>query len=161
LGYVDHDGYLYFAGRSGDWIRVDGENTSALVTERVLRRHPDIVAAAVFSVPDVSSGDQVMAAIEVHEGVGFERLDLPTFLAGQPDLGTKGAPRFVRVSHALPTTGSNKLRKRDIQLEGWRTDDPVYWWPGRGSPHYRRMGEADKRALRDEFVRNGRIRFLP
>lgn len=161
LGYVDHGGYLYFAGRSGDWIRVDGENISALVTERVLRRHADIVAAAVFSVPDARSGDQVMAAIEVREGVEFERLDLPAFLSGQPDLGTKGAPRFVRVSHALPTTGSNKLRKKEIQLEGWRTGDPVYWWAGREGLTYRRMGEADKQALRDEFVRNGRIRFLP
>ncbi len=30
LGYVDTEGFLYFAGRRGDWIRVDGENTSAL-----------------------------------------------------------------------------------------------------------------------------------
>ena len=40
LGYVDEAGFLYFAGRRGDWIRVDGENTSALTIERVLRRHP-------------------------------------------------------------------------------------------------------------------------
>ena len=38
--YLDADGYLYFAGRSGDWIRVGGENVSALATERILRRHP-------------------------------------------------------------------------------------------------------------------------
>ncbi|MEO8816038.1 MAG: AMP-binding protein, partial [Mycobacterium sp.] len=30
LGYLDEAGYVYFAGRRGDWIRVDGENTSAL-----------------------------------------------------------------------------------------------------------------------------------
>ncbi|MYQ55299.1 MULTISPECIES: AMP-binding protein, partial [unclassified Streptomyces] len=68
LGYVDEAGYFYFAGRSGDWIRVDGENISALLTERVLRRHPGVVAAGAFGVPDPRSGDQVMAAVEVAEG---------------------------------------------------------------------------------------------
>ncbi|NEB69209.1 acyl-CoA synthetase, partial [Streptomyces fulvissimus] len=76
----------------------------------------------------------VMAAVEIADGSRFEDLDLPGFLAGQKDLGTKGAPRFVRVSHALPTTGSNKLRKKEMQLDGWRTGDPVYRWTGRGGP---------------------------
>ncbi|MFC7886244.1 AMP-binding protein [Streptomyces sp. NPDC057376] len=161
LGYVDEAGYFYFAGRSGDWIRVDGENISALLTERVLRRHPRVVAAGVFGVPDPRSGDQVMAAVELPDGTRFEDLDLPGFLAAQEDLGTKGAPRFVRVSHALPTTGSNKLRKKEMQLDGWRTDDPVYRWAGRGTPAYTPMTDEDKAALRDEFLANGRGRFLP
>ncbi|MFB6988206.1 AMP-binding protein [Streptomyces sp. NPDC056304] len=161
LGYVDEAGYFYFAGRSGDWIRVDGENISALLTERILRRHPRVVAAGVFGVPDPRSGDQVMAALEVAEDTRFEDLDLPGFLAGQQDLGTKGAPRFVRVSHALPTTGSNKLRKKEMQLDGWRTDDAVYRWAGRGRPAYALMTDEDKAALRGEFLANGRGRFLP
>ncbi|WP_324784376.1 AMP-binding protein [Streptomyces sp. H51] len=161
LGYVDEAGYFYFAGRSGDWIRVDGENTSALLTERVLRRHPDIVAAAVFGVPDPRSGDQVMAAVELPEGKRFEELRLPEFLAGQRDLGTKGAPRYVRVSHALPTTGSGKLRKKEMQVEGWRVDDPVYHRRGRGEPGYVLMTDEDKAALRAEFLASGRGRFLP
>ncbi|MET9825199.1 MULTISPECIES: AMP-binding protein [unclassified Streptomyces] len=161
LGYVDEAGYFYFAGRSGDWIRVDGENISALLTERVLRRHPGVVAAGVFGVPDPRSGDQVMAAVEIPDGTRFEDLDLPGFLARQEDLGTKGAPRYVRVSHALPTTGSNKLRKKEMQLDGWRTDDPVYRWTGRGGPAYAPMTDDDKTALRDEFLANGRGRFLP
>ncbi|MER6108388.1 AMP-binding protein [Streptomyces hirsutus] len=161
LGYVDEAGYFYFAGRSGDWIRVDGENISALLTERVLRRHPGVVAAGVFGVPDPRSGDQVMAAVEIPDGTRFEDLDLSAFLAGQEDLGPKGAPRFVRVSHALPTTGSNKLRKKEMQLDGWRTDDPVYRWTGRGGPRYAPMTDDDKAALRGEFLAHGRGRFLP
>jgi fatty-acyl-CoA synthase len=38
LGYKDGDGYLYFAGRSADWIRVDGENFPAGPIEESLRR---------------------------------------------------------------------------------------------------------------------------
>ncbi|WP_243717049.1 AMP-binding protein [Actinomadura sp. KC345] len=161
LGYVDRDGFLYFGGRSGDWIRVDSENISALLTQNVVRRHPKIVDAVVFGVPDPRSGDQVMAAIEVPDGIEFTDLDLPGFLAAQDDLGTKGAPRFVRVSHALPTTGSGKLRKKEMQLEGWRTGDPVYRWATREGPEYVLMTEADKDALREEFAAAGRLRFLP
>ncbi|MEU1491629.1 AMP-binding protein [Streptomyces sp. NPDC005776] len=161
LGYVDEAGYFYFAGRSGDWIRVDGENISALLTERVLRRHPGVIAAGVFGVPDPRSGDQVMAAVEIADGTRFEDLDLPGFLGRQEDLGTKGAPRFVRVSHALPTTASGKLRKKEMQLDGWRTGDPVHRWTGRGGPAYRPMTDEEKAALRGEFQANGRARFLP
>ncbi|KAA9151024.1 AMP-binding protein [Amycolatopsis acidicola] len=161
LGYVDEAGYFYFAGRSGDWIRVDGENISALLTERVLRRHPGVLAAAVFAVPDPRSGDQVMGALEVSPGTAFEELDLPEFLAAQADLGTKGAPRFVRVSTALPATGSGKLRKKEMQSDGWRTGDPVYHWAGRGAIEYVPLTEAARDALREEFAANGRLRFLP
>ena len=34
LGYLDDDGYLYFAGRNADWIRVDGENFPAGPSKR-------------------------------------------------------------------------------------------------------------------------------
>ena len=37
LGYMDADGYLYFAGRNADWIRVDGENFPAGPIEEALR----------------------------------------------------------------------------------------------------------------------------
>jgi fatty-acyl-CoA synthase len=161
LGYVDEAGYLYFAGRSGDWIRVDGENISALPTQIALRRHPKIIDAVAFGVPDPRSGDEVMAAIEVPEGVGLPDLDLPAFLANQDDLGTKSLPRYVRVSHALPMTGSGKLSKARIRLDGWRTTDPVYRWTGRDGPNYALMTPADKTALRTEFTTNGRRRFLP
>ena len=161
LGYVDEAGFVYFAGRSGDWIRVDSENISALPTQAVLRRHPKVIDAAAFGVPDPRSGDQVMAAIEVGDGVGFEDLDLAEFLARQDDLGTKGAPRYIRMSRALPTTGSGKLGKKQLQLEGWRTTDPVYRWTGRGAPAYELMTTDDKAALKAEFIANGRRRFLP
>lgn len=161
LGYLDESGYIYFAGRSGDWIRVDGENVSALLVERVLGRHPDITAVGVFGVPDERSGDQIMAAVELPDGRSIGELDLATFLSTQEDLGTKGTPRYIRVSHALPTTGSNKLRKKEMQLDGWRTSDPVYWRQDRGELEYTRMTGADKNTLHERFDANGRMRFLP
>ncbi|MFI6866569.1 AMP-binding protein [Nocardia sp. NPDC050406] len=160
LGYIDEAGFIYFAGRHGDWIRVDGENTSALVIERVLRRHPEVIAVGVYGVPDPRSGDQVMAAIEVADPASFDIAAFTEFLSTQADLGTKATPRFLRLSKRLPVTGSNKVLKRELQHQLWRTDDPVYHWAARGEPEYHPMSSAEKAALEAEFDRFGRGRLL-
>ncbi|MDG3014977.1 AMP-binding protein [Speluncibacter jeojiensis] len=160
LGYIDEAGFIYFAGRKGDWIRVDGENTSALMIERVLRRHPDVIATGVYAIPDPRSGDQVMAAIEVADPENFDPQEFAAFLAAQDDLGGKAAPRFVRVSADLPVTGSNKVLKRELQAQLWRTGDPVFWWVGRSGPEYRPMTDADKTEHEAAFASHGRSRFL-
>jgi fatty-acyl-CoA synthase len=156
LGYVDAAGFLYFAGRRGDWIRVDSENISALTIERVLRRHPGVITAGVYAVPDPRSGDRVMAAVEVADPTSFDVAQLARFLAAQDDLGSKGVPRFLRLSAKLPATGSNKVLKRELQKEAWTTTDPVYQWVSRGRPEYHLMDDADRHALDDEFTRHGR-----
>lgn len=162
LGYIDTDGWLYFAGRAGDWIRVDGENLSALRVEQVVRRHPDVVQAGAYAVPDPRSGDQVMVALEVADPEGFDIDGFATFLTEQEDLGTKGAPRFVRLSRELPTTGSNKVLKRRLQAEAWEGgSDPVYRWVGRTGPTYTRLTEQARQDLVAEFVATGRQRLLP
>ena len=62
LAYRDADGWIYFAGRSGDWLRVDGENMTTAPIERILQRLPALSQVAVYAVPDQQVGDQVMAA---------------------------------------------------------------------------------------------------
>lgn len=160
LGYRDEAGFLYFAGRRGDWIRVDGENISALTTEQILRRHPLVISAAVYAVPDPRSGDRVMGAVEVGDPDSFDAAAFAEYLAAQPDLGSKGFPRFLRVSAGLPVTGSNKVLKRELQAQCWHTDEPVYRWAGRGTPEYTRMTHDDKRALDAEFAAYGRQSYL-
>ena len=160
LGYLDAAGFMYFAGRRGDWIRVDGENISALTIEHVLRRHPRVVATGVYAVPDPRSGDQVMAAIEVADPEEFDADELAAYLDNQGDLGNKGFPRFLRISASLPVTGSNKVLKRELQRQRWHTDEPVYRWTGRGgTPEYHRMTADEKRSLDSEFGRHGQQRY--
>ena len=68
-----------------------------------LERHPDVVLAAVYAVPDPVVGDQVMAALELRPGAVFDPAAFATFLDAQGDLGTKWAPRFVRVCPSCPS----------------------------------------------------------
>ena len=97
LAYRDEEGIFYFAGRTGDWLRVDSENFAAAPVERILARFEGASGVAVYPVPDSRTGDQVMAALELEPGVEFDPDAFTAFLAAQEDLGTKWAPRFVRV----------------------------------------------------------------
>ncbi|OBA58547.1 acyl-CoA synthetase [Mycobacterium sp. 1100029.7] len=127
LAYRDEAGYAYFAGRLGDWMRVDGENLGAAPIERVLLRYPDVTEVAVYPVPDAVVGDQVMAAVVLAAGTEFDADKFRAFLAEQPDLGPKQWPSYVRVSAELPRTVTFKVLKRHLAAEGIDCDDRV--WP--------------------------------
>ncbi|MDQ6854066.1 MAG: AMP-binding protein [Actinomycetota bacterium] len=159
LAYRDEQGFLFFAGRDYDWLRVDGENFAAAPVERILARHPDVVLAAVYAVPDPGVGDRVMAALQLRPGSSFDPEGFAAFLAAQPDLGTKWAPRFVRIAEELPVTETSKVLKRVLRRERWDGDDPVWWQPDKDGP-YRLMSAADSEALRKEFAARGSERVL-
>ncbi|UXA09119.1 long-chain-fatty-acid--CoA ligase FadD17 [Mycobacterium sp. SMC-2] len=125
LAYRDDAGYAYFAGRLGDWMRVDGENLGAAPIERVLLRYPDVREVAVYAVPDPVVGDQVMAALVMAPGAEFDAEKFRAFLAEQPDLGPKQWPSYVRVSAELPRTVTFKVLKRQLAAQGVDCDDPV------------------------------------
>jgi fatty-acyl-CoA synthase len=125
LGYRDEAGYAYFTGRLGDWLRVDGENLGTAPIERVLTRHPDVTEVAVYAVPDLAVGDQVMAALVLASGAEFDADKFRAFLAEQTDLGPKQWPSYVRVSTSLPRTATYKVLKRQLSAEGLDCADPV------------------------------------
>jgi len=162
LGYLDDDRYLYFAGRNADWIRVDGENFPAQPIESAIARHPDVVLAAVYGVPDDQAGDQVMAGLVLRDGVAFDPQHFAAWLDAQEAVGPKWRPRYVRVLREPPTTGTNKVVKRTLVHQKWRSDrtggDPVFV-RGRGDASYRLFADDDERELHDSFVRYQRERF--
>ena len=131
LAYRDADGFFYFAGRDADWLRVDSENFAAAPIEAILDRAPGVVMVAVYAVPDPRTGDQVMAAVEMAPGRSFDPIEFAEFLVAQRDLGTKWAPRFVRVTSSIPLTANNKVDKQPLRAESWHCTDVMWWRPTR------------------------------
>jgi fatty-acyl-CoA synthase len=127
LAYRDDAGFVYFAGRTSDWLRVDGENLAAAPVERLLLRHPDVSRVAVYGVPDERVGDQIMAALVLRSGSGLDPTELTSFLEAQPDLGTKMWPRYVRVASELPSTATNKILKRELVRQGVEASGDQVW----------------------------------
>jgi fatty-acyl-CoA synthase len=146
LAYRDENDFFYFGGRDFDWLRVDGENFAAAPVEGVLQRHPDVVLASVYAVPDTVVGDQVMVTLLLRPGSSFDPEGFTDFLAGESDMGTKWSPKYIRITDELPVTATTKVLKRVLRNEGWRSPDPVWWRPQKDAA-YRLLTPADADAL--------------
>ncbi|WP_405917028.1 AMP-binding protein [Streptomyces sp. NBC_00728] len=159
LFYRDADGFLYFAGRTDDRLRVDSENLAAAMIENILARYGDAAAVAVYAVPDPVAGDQVMATLALTEGARFDPSAFAAFLLDQPDLGTKMAPRFLRIAERMPVTATNKIHRVGLRREGFRCPDPV-WWRPKGEREYRPLTATDLDGLLSRYRARGREELL-
>jgi fatty-acyl-CoA synthase len=163
LGYRDAAGFFYFAGRGSDRLRVDSENFAAAPVERILSCWDPVVMCAVYPVPDPRTGDQVMAALELRDGRPFDAAAFAAFLAARTDLGTKWAPRFVRIVGSMPLTATGKVDKRPLRKARWDAPgaegESVWWRPGRALA-YEPFTPGQAGALLEEFRANGRAHVL-
>jgi fatty-acyl-CoA synthase len=132
LAYRDADGFVYLAGRTSDWLRVDGENLAAGIIEQVLLRHPAVSQAAAYGIPDPDVGDQLVAALVLHDEPPLDPATFEAFLAAQPDLSPKAWPRYVRLAEELPSTATNKVIKRELVQQGLDFDGPCWEREERG-----------------------------
>jgi fatty-acyl-CoA synthase len=141
LAYRDADGWIYLAGRTADWMRVDGENMTAAPIERIIGRQQAIRQVAVYPVPDEHVGDQVMAAIVLGEHATLTPDEFGDFLAAQPDLSPKAWPRHVWIADTLPSTATNKVLKRELVALG--TEPAGRWLWHRAGRRYREVGAQE------------------
>jgi fatty-acyl-CoA synthase len=151
LGYRDESGVFYFAGRTLDWLRVDGENFASAPLERLFGRFEPASGVSVFGVPDERTvDDQVMVVLELRDPAGFDPAEFDGFLSGQPDLGTKWSPRYVRVVDRLPVTATNKVDKQVLRNDRWHGEGRLFWRPARNQP-LRPMSPEDVAGLERMF----------
>jgi fatty-acyl-CoA synthase len=150
LGYRDADGFLYFAGRSLDRLRVGGENFPAAPVARLLTRHPAVVEAVVYAVPDATAGDQLMAAVV--PGDEFDPTGFAQWVAAQPDASRTWVPRYLRVGE-VPKTATGKVLVRQLSQQRWDADGV---WIRDDSGAMRPLTEDDRAALEKAFADSGR-----
>jgi len=127
LAYRDAAGWIYLAGRTGEWLRVDGENLTCAPIERILHRLPPVSRVAVYAVPDEHVGDAVMAAIVLRDGASLTPAEFSDFLAAQPDLSPKAWPTHVWIAEDLPVTATNKIIKRQLSAQATRIPHGTLW----------------------------------
>lgn len=159
LGYRDAGGYFYFAGRSSEWVRVDGENFGLAPVERILIRFPAFASAHCYAVPDPVTGDLLMAAVTLRESAEFDPDAFSRFLAEQSDLGTKWAPTFVRVVDSVPLTGSGKIDKAPLRAAAWEAERA--WRATTRGGDFVPLDDGDRAEIRSAFVQIGRENALP
>ncbi len=117
---MDADGYYYFVDRIGDTFRWKGENVSTQEVAEALAPFPGIAMCNVYGVELGADGRAGMAALLLDDPDAFD----PAALHGHVTraLPAYARPVFVRLQRDLEVTGTLKLRKVELQREGYDLD---------------------------------------
>ena len=124
----DEDGYCYFVDRIGDTFRWKSENVSTLEVADALGDFPGLELINIYGVRvPQHEGRAGMAAVLMQPEQQF---DPQTFFAfANQRLPHYAVPVFVRVSAMADMTSTFKLRKIDLQRQGYNPelfDDPLF-----------------------------------
>ncbi len=169
LGHVlERDGtrFLFFDGRTDDWIRKDGENFSALQVAQLLREHDGVVLAAAYGVPCAVSDELVMAALKLRPDARFDAQAFFDFCERQVRDGgmdRKWVPDFIRIVPEFEYTKTEKILVRNLKrvhFDRRRLPDEPIFWRRRGATTFEPFGTADFDALRREFAAAEKLALL-
>ena len=116
LGYLDADGYLFFADRKRDSLRRRGENVSSYEVEKVFNQHPDVVEAAAVAVPSELGEDEIKIVVVLQPSVSLEARTLIEWC--EPRLPYFMVPRYVEFIDKLPKTPTEKIQKYLLRETG-------------------------------------------
>jgi len=108
-GVITDDGWILFAGRLKDMIRVGGENVSAVEVEQLLWAHPKVFDAVLIGVPHPRLQEVPMAIVQLKEGERASEEEIIEFCRTRIS-GAK-VPRYVEFVKTFETTGSGKIQK--------------------------------------------------
>lgn len=150
----DQFGWMYFKDRAGDTFRWKGENVSTMEVEAIVSQVVGLRDCVVFGVEiPGTEGRAGMAVIPDPERL----VDLATLYSGVTEkLPSYARPMFVRFVKELTSTGTHKLKKVDLQKEGFNVEkisDEVYMLDSK-TKSYRKL---DKETYNN--ILNGNVRF--
>jgi fatty-acyl-CoA synthase len=169
LGHIqllDGRRFLFFDGRTDDWIRKDGENFSAAQVARILQEHEDVVLAAAYGAPCAVSDELVMAALKLRNGVVFDPqafFDYCQRMAADGGMDPKWFPDFVRVVDEFEYTQTQKVIVRNLKrahFDRRRLPDQQIYWRQRGETEFRSFTKADFEQVQKTFEASERSHLL-
>jgi len=166
VAVVEGQRFLFFDGRTDDWIRKDGENFSAAQVARLLQEHEDVVLAAAYGVPCAVSDELVMVALKLRPGCRFDPSAFFDFCEREVSHGgmdRKWFPDFVRVVDEFEYTQTQKILVRNLKqlhYDRRRLPDAELYWRERGDASFRPFSAEDYEALRARFEAAERVDLL-
>jgi long-chain acyl-CoA synthetase len=120
MGYMDDEGYVFLVDRAKDMIVSGGENVYCSEVEEALYKHPAVLEAAVFGVPDDAWGEAVHAVVVPREDVTPEEL---IAFCRKLIAGYKIPKAITLSSEELPKSGPGKILKRELRAPFWEGRD--------------------------------------
>ncbi len=120
--------HLFFTDRVGDTFRWKGENVSTTEVQEQISKWPPAIEINVYGVHvPGTEGRAGMAALVLANGQAF---DAGSFKAHVDEtLPAYARPLFVRLQRAIETTGTFKMKKAELQKQGFdpkATEDRIF-----------------------------------
>jgi acyl-CoA synthetase (AMP-forming)/AMP-acid ligase II len=113
LGWIDEEGYIFFAGRKDDMIIRGGENIAPAEVETVLMSHPAVDEAAVIGVPSIEWGQTVKAFVVPRRGAQATAGELIAFCRER--LASFKRPERVEFVDELPKNPLGKILRQRLR----------------------------------------------
>ena len=158
--------YLYFNGRTDDWIRKDGENFSAENVVDYALKLPGVKLAIAYGAPCEISDEKVMIAVELHENAIFDpKAAYDWFMNMQTEGGMdpKWMPDYIRIHDAFTLTDTQKIVVRPFKCEHFNIEkhpDMKIYYRMRGHDAYHLLTQEAYAEIKEKFVQTGREALL-
>ncbi len=114
MARTDEEGYFYIVDRKKDLIIRGGYNVYPREVEEVLYEHPKIREAAVVGVPHDEWGEEIGAAVVLHEGEELSPAEVGAYVKDR--IAAYKYPRVVWFIDELPKGPTGKILKREIAV---------------------------------------------
>jgi acyl-coenzyme A synthetase/AMP-(fatty) acid ligase/acetyltransferase-like isoleucine patch superfamily enzyme/acyl carrier protein len=108
-GRFDADGYLFMMGRLKEIINRGGEKIAPREVDEVLIQHPAIAQAIAFAVPHATLGEDVAAAVVLHENATVTESEIRDFISAR--LADFKVPSQVVIVEEIPKGPTGKLQR--------------------------------------------------
>lgn len=115
LAKKDDDGYYYIVGRKKEMYISGGENVFPVEIEEILYKHPAIDEAAVIGVPDEKWGEVGKAFITLKKEKSTTAGEIKDYLKDK--LAKYKIPKYFEIRDSLPTSGTGKILKKELEKE--------------------------------------------
>jgi long-chain acyl-CoA synthetase len=120
MGYIDDEGFVFLVDRAKDMIISGGENVYCSEVEEALYKHPAVLEAAVFGIPDEQWGEAVHAVVVLRSEVSPNEL----ISSCRKYVAAYKIPKSISFSDTeLPKSGPAKILKRQLREPYWAGRD--------------------------------------
>ncbi|HHW44082.1 MAG TPA: acetate--CoA ligase [Desulfotomaculum sp.] len=110
---MDEDGYIFFAGRSDEVIKIAAHRIGTIEIENALISHPAVVEAGVSGVPDELKGEVACAFVVLRQNYQpSEELKKELINHIRKTMGAIVVMRDIEFVNTLPKTRSGKIMRR-------------------------------------------------
>ncbi|HNY51370.1 MAG TPA: AMP-binding protein [Smithella sp.] len=158
--------YMFFNGRTDDWIRKDGENFSAENVLDYAQKVPCVDCAIAYGAPCEVADEKVMITVQLKDGETFNPDDVYAWFIRQQKEGgmdPKWMPDYIRIIDKFTVTDTQKIIVRPFKREHFNIENTPgmkIYFRQRGDNTYRLLNADEFNKIKNNFIANGRETLL-